>query len=152
MRARDLVQSYVTVSKDADALEAVRVLVEHGLPGLLVVDTDGHPYAALPACDLVRALVPSYIREDSVLAAVIDEPHADQLCRAVAGRKLVDCLPVGRPFLPTAVPDCTAVEIAELMARTRSPLVAVIEQGAAGPGHLLGIITAAHLLKRLLPG
>ncbi|WP_409468623.1 CBS domain-containing protein [Streptomyces sp. HC307] len=150
MRARDLAQSCVTTGKDAQAIEAVRALVEHDLPGLLVVDSAGQPYATLPACDLIRALVPAYIREDPVLADVIDEPHADHLCHAVAGRKLIDCLPVGRPFLPTAAPDSTAMEIAELMARTRSPLIAVVEQGATGQGRVLGVITAAHLLKQLL--
>ncbi|MFJ8533583.1 CBS domain-containing protein [Streptomyces sp. NPDC093591] len=150
MRARDLAQAYITIDKEAEALEAVGVLVEHDLPGLLVVDSAGQPYAAVPACDLIRALVPGYIREDPVLAEVIDEQHADHLCQAVAGRKLVDCLPVGRPLLPTAAPDCTAMELAELMARTRSPLIAVIEQGATGQGRLLGVITAAHLLRQLL--
>ncbi|GAB2756446.1 CBS domain-containing protein [Streptomyces bullii] len=124
--------------------------VAHDLPGLLVVDPDGRPYAALPASDLVRMLVPGYIQEDPVLAEVIDEPHADRLCRALAGRKLLDCLPVGKPFLPTAAPDCTAMEIAELMARTRSPLIAVVERSSSGPDRLLGVITATHLLKQLI--
>jgi CBS domain-containing protein len=150
MRARDLVQPHVSVGKDADALEAVRLLVEHRLPGVLVVDSSGQPYAILPAHDLVRALVPSYIREDPVLAEVIDEPHADHLCRALAGRTVADCLPVGRPFLPTAAPECTAMELAELMGRTRSPLIAIVERHAEGPGRLLGVVTAAHLLQRLL--
>jgi hypothetical protein len=104
MRARDLAEPCVSVSTDADAVDAVRLLVEQGLPGLLVVDPAGRPYAILPACDMVRTLVPSYVQEDPVLAAVIDEPHADHLCRALAGRKVADCLPVGRPFLPTPLP------------------------------------------------
>ncbi|MFD1661716.1 CBS domain-containing protein [Streptomyces caeni] len=150
MRARDLAQPYVAVPPQTDALAAVRLLVERGLPGLLVVGPDGRAHTLLPACDLVRALVPGYIQEDPVLADVIDEPHADHLCRAVAGRRLVDCLPPGRPFLPTAAADCTAMQIAELMARTRSPLIAVVEPGASAPERLLGVITAAHLLDQLL--
>ncbi|MEU1849365.1 hypothetical protein ABZ499_08810 [Streptomyces sp. NPDC019990] len=50
MRARDLAQSYVTVSQDTSVVEALRALVEHVLPGLLVVDSGGQPHAALPAC------------------------------------------------------------------------------------------------------
>jgi hypothetical protein len=42
------------------------------------------------------------------------------------------------------------MELAELMARTRSPLIAIVERGARGPGRLLGAVTAAHLLERLL--
>ncbi|MGP3636975.1 CBS domain-containing protein [Streptomyces sp. 24-1644] len=149
MRARDLAEPYVSVSTDADAAEAVRLLVEHSLAGLLVVDPAGQPYAILPASDVVRTLVPSYVQEDPVLANVIDEPHADHLYHALAGQKVAECLPVGKPFLPTAAPDCTAVELAELMTRTRSPLIAVVERGAGGPGRPLGVVTAAHLLERL---
>ncbi|MER5214868.1 CBS domain-containing protein [Streptomyces sp. NPDC002838] len=148
MRARDLAQSYVTVSQDTSAVEALRALVEHGLPGLLVVDSGGQPYAALPACEVGRALLP--VQEDPLLAEVIDEPHAIQLCRALQGRKLVDCLPAGRPLLPTATPDCTALKIAEVMGRTRSPLIAVVDQGQGGQSRLLGVITAARLVDQLL--
>ncbi|MEU6760496.1 CBS domain-containing protein [Streptomyces sp. NPDC046685] len=150
MRACDLAEPYLSVSKDADASEAVRLLVEHALPGLLVVDTAGRPYAIVPACDVVGALVPRYVQEDPVLAGVMDEPHADHLFRALAGKKLSDCLPVGKPFLPTAAPDRTAMGIAELMVHTRSPLIAVVEGPAEGPVRLLGVVTAAHLLERLL--
>jgi CBS domain-containing protein len=57
---------------------------------------------------------------------------------------------VERPFLPTAAPDWTAVEIAELMARSRSPLIAVVERSDQDPERLLGVVTAARLLERLL--
>ncbi|MFC9915021.1 CBS domain-containing protein [Streptomyces sp. NPDC127197] len=150
MRACDLADPYVSVTKDADAIEAVRLIVEQRLPGLLVTDSEGQLYAALPACDVVRTLVPGYVQEDRGLAHVIDEAHADHLCRALEGRTVADCLPVGRPFLPTADPDWTAIEIAELMARTRSPLIAVVERPADGPGRSVGVITAVRLLERLL--
>lgn len=150
MRARDLAEPFVSVSKDADAIEAVRLVVERSLPGLLVTDSAGQPYAALPVCDVVRTLVPGYVQEDGGLARVIDERHADHLCRALRGRTVADCLPVERPFLPTAAPDWTAVEIAELMARSRSPLIAVVNPTDEDPGRLLGVVTAARLLERLL--
>ncbi|MER7407884.1 DUF3040 domain-containing protein [Streptomyces sp. NPDC000070] len=108
VRARDLAEPYVSLSKDADAIEAVRLIVERCLPGLLVTDPSGQPYAALPACHVVRTLVPGYVQEDRGLAALIDEPHADRLCRTLQGRIIADCLPVGRPFLPIADPDWTA--------------------------------------------
>lgn len=150
MRARDLAEPYVSVSHDADAIDAVRLIVEQRLPGLLVTDSAGQPYAALPVCDVVRALVPGYVREDRGLARVIDERHADHLCSALGGRTVADCLPVRRPLLPAAAPDWTAVELAELMARSRSPFIAVIERSEEDPGRLLGVVTAARLLERLL--
>ncbi|WP_345019212.1 DUF3040 domain-containing protein [Streptomyces shaanxiensis] len=132
-RARDPAQSYVSVSTDTDAVEAERLLVEQRLTGLLVVGPARQP-----------------IQEDPVLAAVIDEPHADRLCRALAGRTLAGRLPAGRPFPPAAGPDRTAMEFTELLAQTRSPLIAIVERDAGGLDRLLGVVTASHLLKRLL--
>lgn len=150
MRARDLAEPYVSASKDTDAIEAVRLSVEQNLPGLMVMDSVGQPYTALPVCEVLRTLLPGYVQEDRGLAEVIDERHADHLCRALRGCTVADCLPVERPLLPAAAPDWTAVEIAELMARSRSPLIAVVARSDEDPGRLLGVVTAARLLERLL--
>jgi hypothetical protein len=86
MRARDLAVEYETVSVDSDAMEAARLMAEHNLPGLLVVDGRGEPKAVLPASQMIKILVPAYVIEDPTLAAVVDEKHADRLCQALAGR------------------------------------------------------------------
>ncbi|MGY0063506.1 CBS domain-containing protein [Streptomyces sp. LZ34] len=153
MRARDLAVEYPSVRLDSEALDAARLLAEQRLPGVLVMDDDGEPHALLPASALVKLLVPGYVIEDPTLAAVVDEPHADRLCQALAGRRVADCLPRERQKPPIADPDDTALEVAALMARERSPLIAVVERepGREGGGSwLLGVITAAHLLERLL--
>ncbi|MFJ9948384.1 CBS domain-containing protein [Kitasatospora sp. NPDC091207] len=153
MRARDLAEPYPTVSLDDQALDAARLLAEHRLPGVLVVDGPGSPRAILPASQLVRLLVPGYVMEDPTLAAVIDEAHADRLCEALTGLRVRDCLPKDAPAPTVADADDTAVEIAALMARNRSPLAAVVEHAPGrrgGGGRLLGVITASHLLHRLL--
>ncbi|BFV60774.1 CBS domain-containing protein [Kitasatospora sp. CMC57] len=153
MRARDLAEPYPTVGLDDQALEAARLLAENRLPGVLVVDGPGMPHALLPASQLVRLLVPGYVLEDPTLAAVIDEAHADRLCAALAGLTVRQCLPKDAPAPAVADADDTAIEIAALMARTRSPLVAVVERPVGHPkaaGELLGVITASHLLHRLL--
>ncbi|MCX4862245.1 CBS domain-containing protein [Streptomyces canus] len=154
MRARDLAVEYQTVRVDSDAMEAARLMAEHNLPGLLVVDERGEPKAILPASQMIKILVPAYVVEDPPLAAVVDEKHADRLCQALAGRSVGDCLPHEAAAPPIADPDDTALEVAALMARVRSPLVAVAETAkgrrAAGGTHLLGVITASHLLHELL--
>ncbi|MGW0393416.1 CBS domain-containing protein [Streptomyces sp. NPDC003042] len=149
MRARDLAVPWATVPLDADAASAARLLIAERLPGVLVLDSQGQPYAVLTGDRMVRMLVPGYVQSDQILAAVIDEPHADRLGEGLAGRQIADCLPYGPPFLPEVEPDATAVEIADAIARTRSPLVAVIEHGP-GRRRLHGVITAAQLLERLL--
>ncbi|MGO4422421.1 CBS domain-containing protein [Streptomyces sp. MCAF7] len=149
MRARDLAIEYEAVGLDTDALDAARLMAEHRLPALLVVDELGAPKAILPASQMIKILVPEYVVEDPALAAVIDERHADRLCVALAGRKVRDCLSKTVPQPVVAAPDDTALEIAAQMARVRSPLVAVVDRDKAGP-RLLGVITASHLLERLL--
>ncbi|WP_328931230.1 MULTISPECIES: CBS domain-containing protein [unclassified Streptomyces] len=149
MRARDLAVEYETVGLDTDAMDAARLMAEHRLPALLVVDERGAPKAILPASQMVKILVPVYVVEDPTLAAVVDEHHADRLCQALKGRKVRDCLTKAVPAPPVADPDDTALEVAAHMARVRSPLVAVVEKDAGG-SRLLGVITASHLLERLL--
>ncbi|MEU9409583.1 CBS domain-containing protein [Streptomyces sp. NPDC048281] len=149
MRARDLAVEYQSVSVDSDALEAARLMAEHKLPALLVLDGRGEPKAILPASQMVKVLVPAYVVEDPALAAVVDEQHADRLCQALAGRRVGDCLSNTAPAPPIADPDDTALEVAALMARVRSPLVAVATKDKAGT-RLLGVVTASHLLHELL--
>ncbi|MEV1078764.1 CBS domain-containing protein [Streptomyces sp. NPDC050211] len=149
MRARDLAVGYETVSVDSDALEAARLMAEHKLPGLLVLDERGEPKAILPASQMIKVLVPAYVLEDPTLAAVVDEKHADRLCQALVGRRVGECLPSKAAPPPIADPDDTALEVAALMAQVRSPVVAVVEKAKDGT-HLLGVITASHLLHELL--
>ncbi|WP_181807963.1 CBS domain-containing protein [Streptomyces shenzhenensis] len=149
MRARDLAVEYQSVSVDSDALEAARLMAERKLPALLVLDERGEPKAILPASQMVKVLVPEYVVEDPTLAAVVDEQHADRLCQALAGRRVGDCLSSTAPAPPIADPDDTALEVAALMARVRSPLVAVATKDKAGT-RLLGVVTASHLLHQLL--
>ncbi|MGW0755332.1 CBS domain-containing protein [Streptomyces sp. NPDC002814] len=149
MRARDLAVGYETVSVDSDALEAARLMAEHKLPGLLVLDERGEPKAILPASQMIKVLVPAYVLEDPTLAAVVDEKHANRLCQALVGRRVGECLPTKAAPPPIADPDDTALEVAALMAQVRSPVVAVVEKAKDGT-HLLGVITASHLLHELL--
>ncbi|MEV8018020.1 CBS domain-containing protein [Streptomyces sp. NPDC086554] len=149
MRARDLAVGYESVSLDSDATDAARLMAEHRLPALLVLDGQGEPRAILPASQMVKVLVPAYVIEDPTLAAVVDEKHADRLCQALAGRTVGDCLSSRSVAPPIAAPDDTALEVAALMAQVRSPLVAVVDKAKDGR-HLLGVITASHLLHELL--
>ncbi|MEV6791917.1 CBS domain-containing protein [Streptomyces sp. NPDC051320] len=149
MRARDLAVEYETVAVDSDALDAARLMADRKLPALLVVDRAGGPVAIMPASQLVKVLVPAYVIEDPTLAAVIDEQHADRLGASLTGRTVGDCLPVKAGPPPIADPHDTALEVAALMARAHSPLVAVAERDEQGI-RLLGVITASHLLHQLL--
>lgn len=141
MLARELAEDYPLVDVDTDAFDAARVLAFNNLPGLVVTDSEGSPYAVLPASQVVRFVVPEYVREDPSLARVIEEQAADRIARSLAGRRVRDLLPTRPHELPVVKADDTVLELAALMAKARSPLVAVMEQG-----RIIGVVTAVRLL------
>jgi CBS domain-containing protein len=144
MHASDLAEEYPLVGLDSDALDAARILAERRLPGLVVTEESGTPYAILPASQVVKFLVPGYIQDDPSLAAVIDEPAADRIAARLAGKSVRDLLPQNPTELPAVKADDTMLELAAIMARMRSPLVAVVEEGA-----IIGVVTASRLLSAL---
>lgn len=146
MRARDLAVPFPTVGLRTPALEAARVLAGQNLPGLIVVDEAGVPATILPGTQVLRMAIPSYCQDDPALARVIDEAAADVFLRGVEGRTVAELLPRERRELPVVDPDATVLEVAAVMARTRSPLVAVA--GKRQP--MLGAITLDALLDRML--
>ena len=147
MRARARAQDQPTVRPAAPALLAAQLIARRRLPGIAVVDTDGHPVAVLPASEVLRILVPGYIQDDPSLAWVLDEAHADLCAAELRSRTVRELLPPGRHQVRLAAVDAkaTVVECAALMATLRSPLLVVVERGET-----LGLITASHLLEVLL--
>jgi CBS domain-containing protein len=134
---------------DTPAQDAARLLSQRKLPGLIVVDEHDHPVAILPGSQLLRHIIPPYIQDDPALAHVLDEASADRLCDAIADKTVEQILPKDRP-LPVVTADDTAMEIAALMAKMRSPIVAVVESREKDAS-LIGAVSAAHLLELLLP-
>ena len=78
MHAEQMAEDFPVVSIDSSALAAARMLAEHGLPGIVVTDASGKPYAVLPASQVVRFIVPQYVQDDPALAGVLDESMADR--------------------------------------------------------------------------
>ncbi len=149
MRARDLAQDLPTVRPDDPAMAAARLIAERRLPGIAVVDAGGRPVAVLPASQVLRVVVPDYVREDPALARVVDEAGAERLCvQRLVEERVGDLVPAGRHRVELAVVDgdATVLECAALMARLRSPLLVVVEDH-----RVRGLLTAAHLLEVLLP-
>jgi len=123
VRAEEIAEGFPVVSIDSDALDAAGLLAEHRLPGIVVTDPSGRPYAVLPASQVVRFIVPKYVQDDPSLAGVLEH--------------LLN--------VPAADADDTIIEVAAIMARLRSPLIAVLKDGK-----LHGVITASRLLAAAL--
>lgn len=145
MRARDVVTDFPTVTPDTPVLEAARLLADQDLPGLIVIDERGCPATVLPGTEVLRLAVPTYCQDDPTLAHVVDEAHADRFLETLGDRRVSAALPIEPRELPIADPDATALELAALMARTHSPLVAIVDDG-----RLLGAVTLQALVDKVV--
>lgn len=146
MRARDLMAPFPAVTPATPAIDAARLLAAQDLPGLIVVDDEGCPSAILSGTQVLRMALPAYIVEDPNLAPVVDEASADVFAEGLHGRAVRDCLPDEHRQAPVVREGATVLEIAALMARTRSPVVAVTDEHR----RLLGAVTLAVLMDRVV--
>jgi CBS domain-containing protein len=142
VRAGQIAEEFPAVALDSNALDAVRLLATRRLPGLVVTDAAGMPVTILPASQVVRLLVPPYVQDDPSLAGVLSESMADRIADKLGGKTVAAVLPKPSPDMATVKSDDTIVEVAAIMARSRSPLVVVM----SGDG-LVGVITASRLLE-----
>jgi CBS domain-containing protein len=145
MRAAELAEDFPVVTVDSGALDAARLLAEHRLPGLVVTDGSGKPFAVLPASQVVRFIVPKYVQDDPSLAGVLSESVADRAADRLGGKTVGDMLPDHLTNVPWAHADDTIIEVAAAMARLRSPLIAVVDDKK-----MVGVITASRLLAAAL--
>ena len=144
MQASDIAVESPTVRLDDPVTRAVKVLADRRLPGLIVVDDAARPRAVLPGSQVLRMIIATSYQRDPALTRTIDEAHADLFWQELSNRTVSDCLPP--PTKRVAVyADATLLEVAGLMARMHSPLVAVV----AADGRLVGCITLTALLTHL---
>ncbi|WP_367318681.1 CBS domain-containing protein [Streptomyces sp. HUAS ZL42] len=137
MRARDLAGPYPTVSTDDDVRDAARLLVRAQLPALLVLDRDDYPYAVVPSARVIGALSPWYMREGPIPTIVVDDHFEEEAS--------------GRVTPAVVGPDAPPSQIAGLMARKDTPIVAVVEPNGDRTS-LIGAVTATALLEHIIGG
>lgn len=145
MQARDIAVNVPTVTVDEPVAKAIRVMAASGMPGLIIVDDRYRPKIVLPGTQVLRLTVPGTYQEDPALAQTVDEAHADQFWLELGNLRVGDYLP-RQPVKSVTVPtDATLLTVTALMARMRSPLVAVVDSNKV----LVGAITLAQLLANL---
>ena len=137
-----MAEEYPVIDLDSDAMDAARLLAEHRLPGILVVDATGAPCAVLPASQVVLFIVPKYVQDDPSLAGVLDENMCGQVAKRLRGKKVRDVIPERLSELPAVQADDNTVEVAAMMAKYKTPLIAVLDGKK-----LIGVITASRLLE-----
>lgn len=147
MRALDLAEPFPVVGLDDDCHEAAQRMAEEHRPGLIVLDAEGRPHAVLPGSQVLRFLIPAYVQEDPALARALSEEASDKLVGGLARIPVHQLLRrAGEPTeLPVVDGDATTLEMAAVMARAHSPLVAVVVDGS-----YVGAVTTSRLLRHLL--
>ena len=140
MRARELAKQQLFISPRETFRRAVELVAEHG--PLLVVDDERGLLGVLSDETLLRGLLPAYVQAQELLAGVLDEQSAEMLFANAQEKKVEELLTVGE--IPLVQVQDSLIEVASVMVRTSSPLVAVLEGKA-----ILGGITLADLLAQL---
>lgn len=92
----------------------------------------------------MRFIVPRYVQDDPLLAGVLNESTADRCAERLSGKRSATCCLTTWSRFPANADD-TIIEVAAVMARLRSPLLAVVKDGS-----LLGVVTASRLLAAAL--
>lgn len=144
MRAEDLDEQFPIVDVDSDALEAARMIAEHGLPGLIVVDAHRKPHAVLLASEVLHLILPRYVQDDVTLAGVMGDALADH-AQNLAGKAVAEVVPKAARKIPSVDARDSVIKVAAEMAQQHCSLIAVTKNGT-----LHGVITASRLLAAAL--
>lgn len=146
MKARDvMVAPVITVGPHTSITDVAKLLVEHGISAVPVVEDDGSIVGIVSEGDLVhraetgterrRSWWLQALMEDSALAAEFVKAHS-RLVADVMTREVV-----------TATPDTPLHEIAALLERKMIKRVPIVADG-----RLVGIVSRANLIQALASG
>ncbi len=144
MRAKDLDEQFLIVQLNSDAMDAARMIAEHGLPGLVVADASHKPYAVILASEMLYFVLPRYVQADVTLAGVLGDALADH-AQNLADKTVGDLLPKDLRKVPCVDARDGVIKVAAEMSQQRCQLIAVTENGV-----LHGVITASRLLAAAL--
>jgi CBS-domain-containing membrane protein len=143
MKAVDvMVRDVVTVGPDADVAEAIRLLAEHDVSALPVVDTDGNIVGVISEADLIQREEMSTEKhhpwwlEAFTPAATLAEEFAKS-----HGRRVSEVM---SDHVVSASEDASLSEVAALLEKHRIKRVPILRDGK-----LVGIVSRSNLVQAL---
>jgi CBS domain-containing protein len=141
--ARVMTRFVVTASPDATMAELAKVMSQHAISGVPIVDKDGALLGMVSEGDLVRQFTHASEQRRSWWLHILAEgdalaPEFLEYVR-LDQRRARDMM---QTSLITAEPGATLPQIAELMEKHRIKRVPIVQDGK-----LLGIVTRADLVK-----
>jgi len=145
MRAVDIAEQLPTAALGDPVAPALQRMANGQLPSLVVIDDAGRPRVVLSGTQVLRMAVLRSNHRDRVLDHTMDEAHADPFWQELGESTVGECLPSPVPMPIVVCQDANPLDVANLMAREHSPVVAVVD----GSGRLVGTITLNRLLSSL---
>lgn len=136
----------VSVAPEATLGEAVRLMAQHNLGALVVVDHDQQPIGILTESDLlVRVAHPHFPPMLSILGAVIPLPGAQSANETLRQITAVRVNELMSSPLHTCEPDDSVPDVADLMVEHKLRHVPVVEDDK-----LVGMVSRGDLVRRYL--
>lgn len=136
MHARDIATPLTIVDRSTPALDAVRLIAERDVVGLVVAEADGHPSSVVSSVDVVRYLLPGYLLDDLSLTNTVGDVGLEDLRQGLEHRTigdLVDDADVTVRSVLVVPDDAGPVEIAARMVDARTQVALVQDAHATEP-------------------
>ncbi len=148
-KAEDIMtKKVIVVQPETEIVQAARLLLEHHINGLPVVDQDGRLEGMICQDDLVtqqkKIPLPSYFIILDSLIPLSSQKDVEKALKKMAAITVAEAMSTD-PI--TVGPDTELEEIATLMVKHNIHTVPVLDQG-----RLVGIIGKEDILKTLIPG
>lgn len=149
LKAGDIMtKKVIVVHPETEIVQAARLLLEHHINGLPVVDRDGRLEGIICQDDLVtqqkKIPLPSYFVLLDSLIPLTSQKDIEKTLKKMAAVTVAEAMSVD-PI--TVEPDTELEEIATLMVKHNIHTIPVIDRGK-----LVGIIGKEDILKTLMPG
>lgn len=146
--ARDIMtQDLITVSPDTEITQAAKLLLDHHINGLPVVDAEGRLLGILCQSDLVsqqkKLPLPSVF---TLLDSFIPISSPKNLQREIEKIVATTVAQAMTPHPVTVTPGTSLEEVASLMVDKKLHTLPVVEQG-----QLVGVIGKEDVLRTLMP-
>jgi len=143
-KLRDIPLADAAVARSGTFSDAARALLDHGLPGIAVLDEERRPIGVFTDDDLLRGLFPRYLGELRHTAFLEDTPAALE-----ARLESVAAEPVTEHMQDVVCVDVATapIHVAEKFLHTEWGAVAVVEQG-----RFLGMLDQLAFCRAVMAG
>ena len=143
VKARDLMSRAAVMHPDDPAEDLILAFDGLGPVAVAVANPDGHLLGLVTRLDLLRVLLPPYVREDPALARVLDDEDGTwALRRRLQGRRVRH---VANVRGPAVAPEDTLIKVTSTLVESERSAIPVVADGI-----VVGVIVADDVLPALL--